>query len=219
MTEADAPAAGAGAADDAPAEDTPAADERATAADGRARASRPVYWSDDETAPGARLVAVNRWLTLAFAAWSVLAVLVRPLRIPLAGLDLVVFIAGCIGYLLAYATAVSRSRADAIGLGALFFLIEDAAPRPVRRSFWLWTSVQTVVAVAAAAVRPFTPVAFGILVPLAGLALMGLWGARYGRFPARFPDPRPAAPGGPTSDEPAPSTRDEAEMEQNDRHG
>lgn len=173
----------------------------------------------DGAVPGQRLLDVNRWLTWAFAAWSLLAVLVRPLRLPLAALDLAVFLAGCGAYLLAYATAVSRSRVDAIGLGALFFLTDEAAPPAVRRSFWLWTSVQTVVAVAAAAVRPFTPVAFGVLVPIAGLGLMGLWGARYGRFQARFPEPATAAAAGSPPDEPAPSPHDGAGMEQNDRHG
>jgi hypothetical protein len=173
----------------------------------------------DRPAPGGRLVAANRWLTWAFIVWTAVAVLAKPTRIPLAAVDLAVFLVGCLGYLLAYANAVSRSRVDAIGLGALFFLTDEAAPPAVRRSFWLWTSVQTVVAVAAAAGRPFTPVAFGILVPIAGLALMGLWGARYGRFEARFPE-RPTTPAvGTPSDEPAPSTRDEAGMEQNDRHG
>lgn len=174
-------------------------------------------------APGQGLLAANRILTWVFVAWSVVAVLARPARIPLAAVDLAVFLGGCVAYLLAYATAVSRSRVDAIGLGALFFLTDGAAPVEVRRSFWLWTSVQTVVAVAAAAVRPFTPVAFGILVPIAGLALMGLWGARYGQFPSRFPtsdSPSSAAPAaGAPSHEPAPSTRDGAGMEQNDRHG
>lgn len=178
---------------------------------------------DGRPVPGLRLVAANRILTWAFVAWSLVAVLARPTRVPLAAVDLAVFLAGCVAYLLAYATAVSRSRADAIGLGALFFLIDDAAPAEVRRPFWLWTSVQTVVAVAAAAVRPFTPVAFGILVPIAGLALMGLWGARYGRFPSRFASPSPtsstAPAAGSPSHEPAPSTRDGAGMEQNDRHG
>ncbi len=170
-------------------------------------------------APGRRLLTANTWLTWAFIVWSVVAVLAKPTRLPLAAVDLAVFLAGCLGYLLAYANAVSRSRVDAIGLGALFFLTDDAAPPAVRRSFWLWTSVQTVVALAAAAVRPFTPVAFGILVPIAGLALMGLWGARYGRFQSRFPQPLTTRATGTSTDEPTPPTRDEAGMEQNDQHG
>jgi hypothetical protein len=194
------------------------ADTAAPAAGGGATEGGPDARFPDPP-PGLALVAANRYLTLAFAAWSLVAVLVRPARIPLAVVDLVVFLAGCVVYLLAYATAVSRSRTDAIGLGALFFLTDQAAPTRVRRSFWIWTSVQTAVSIAAAAVRPFTPVAFGILVPIAGLALMGLWGARYGLFQARFPTPTRAAGKPPTTEEAAPSTRDRAEMEQNDRHG
>ena len=43
--------------------------------------------------------------------------------------------------------------------------------------------------VAAASIRPFTAVAFGILAPMLGLGLMGLWGARHGRFPAAPGEP------------------------------
>jgi len=42
-----------------------------------------------------------------------------------------------------------------------------------------------VVVVAAAAVRPFTPLAFGTLAPLLGLGFCGWWSARFGIFPAR----------------------------------
>jgi hypothetical protein len=168
---------------------------------------------------GQRLVDANRWFTWAFVVWSAAALAVRPLRIVLAGFDVASLVAGCVFYLLAYATAVSRSRSDAIGLGALFFLADQAAPAPVRRSFWLWTSVQLVVGVAAAAARPFTPLAFGVLVPIVGLGLMGLWGARHGSFPSRFGDVPAAAARPATTDEPEPSTRGGAGMEQNDDHG
>jgi hypothetical protein len=33
--------------------------------------------------------------------------------------------------------------------------------------------------------RPFTSLAFGVLSPLFGLAMAGLWGARHGSFGAR----------------------------------
>jgi hypothetical protein len=44
-------------------------------------------------------------------------------------------------------------------------------------------------------VQPYTVVAFGVLAPMLGLALMGLWGARFGTFPARADERgrRPAA--------------------------
>ena len=219
-----------------------------TRTDEAAAVTAPVAAAAPEpTGPGGRLMAANRWFTVCFVAWTLLAVLVRPTRVPLAVVDLVVFAAGCLLYVVAYATAVSRSRTDAIGLGGLFFLADQAGPQPVRRSFWLWTSVQTVVAVAAAAVRPFTPLAFGVLVPILGLSLMGLWSARHGTFAGRADPQRPvrAAAGAvtagsvseadpaPDPHEPSvapgeaaarstdvpPSTRDGAGMEQNDRHG
>ena len=42
-----------------------------------------------------------------------------------------------------------------------------------------------VAAGAAAAVRPYTAVAFTVLAPMFGLGMMALWGARHGRFPER----------------------------------
>ena len=192
----------------------------------RARPESPVVADPDAAAPapfdpavGGRLVTANRWFTFSFAVWSVLAVVVHALRVPLAALDLAAFGAGCVVYLLAYATAVARSRTDAIGLGALFFLAEGAAPPAVRRSFWLWTSVQVVTGVVAAAVRPFTAVAFGVLVPIGGLSLMGLWGARHGRFPARSSARATSARTAATSAEQQSSTHEGAAMEQNDGHG
>ena len=46
-------------------------------------------------------------------------------------------------------------------------------------------AVQVVVALVAAAVHPFTPLAFGTLVPMVGLGFSGLWAVRHGLFPAR----------------------------------
>jgi hypothetical protein len=46
-------------------------------------------------------------------------------------------------------------------------------------------AVETVVAFATAGARPFSALAFGILVPMFGLGLSGRWGARYGHFDPR----------------------------------
>jgi hypothetical protein len=51
--------------------------------------------------------------------------------------------------------------------------------------------LQIVVGIAGAAVRPYTSLAFGVLVPLFGLAMCGLWSATSGAFPARDEDPAP----------------------------
>ncbi len=45
--------------------------------------------------------------------------------------------------------------------------------------------VQIGVALVTASIRVFTSLAFGILVPVWGLGLLGLWCARYGEFEPR----------------------------------
>jgi len=71
-----------------------------------------------------------------------------------------------------------------VGHRAQHFLA-GAAPAWPRRPLLGLLAVQVVVVVAAAAVRPFTPLAFGTLAPLLGLGFCGWWSARFGIFPAR----------------------------------
>ena len=99
--------------------------------------------------------------------------------------SLVLFGAGIAAFVVAYARAVSRSRTDRIGVMSMFFLEGSVAPRPVRRLLLGSFLVQVLVAVAVAAARPNTSLAFGILVPVYGLSLAGLWGARHGSFRPR----------------------------------
>ncbi|MGD9797425.1 MAG: hypothetical protein AB7V15_04850 [Acidimicrobiia bacterium] len=80
--------------------------------------------------------------------------------------------------------AAARSRRDAVDLAGLFFLTRSA-PREVRLRLLGPLAVQVVVGLGTASVRPFTPLAFGVLVPVYGLGLCGLWAARAGRFPPR----------------------------------
>src|SRR5439155_114318 len=62
--------------------------------------------------------------------------------------------------------------------------------RAIVRASWAGTAAR----------RPNTSVVFGILVPVYGLAMCGLWSARYGTFPRRRPargvTRRPARRGG-----------------------
>ncbi len=103
---------------------------------------------------------------------------------PTAVVSVVLFFIGCAVFLWAYGIAVSRSRRDLIGIGGLYFLA-GTAPNVVRFRLRVAFAVQVVAATASASVRPFTPMAFGFLVPVFGLGLMGLWGARYGTFAPR----------------------------------
>jgi hypothetical protein len=102
-------------------------------------------------------------------------------------LSCVLFAVGTGGLLWAYALGVSRSRTDAVTLAGLFFLAGGAAPADVRRPFRIALAVEVVAVVAAAAIRPYTEVAFGVLAPMFALGLMASWGGRHGSFP-----PRPA---------------------------
>jgi hypothetical protein len=98
---------------------------------------------------------------------------------------LVLFAAGCLAFLLAYARAIQRSRHDEIAVASLFLLAGPAVPGPVKARLGGLLAVQVVVALTTAIIRSFSPLAFGVLVPVFGVGLNGLWAARHGAFPPR----------------------------------
>ena len=102
-----------------------------------------------------------------------------------AALACVLFVIGTGAFLWAYALGISRSRTDLVSISGLFFLGGSVAPRDVRRPFRVALVVEIVAVVAAASVRPYTEVAFGILAPMYAMGLMATWGGRYGTFPDR----------------------------------
>jgi hypothetical protein len=145
---------------------------------------RPEAPADEGAGEG--IVRLDVWATAVFTVVSLAAVaLPDPLEFVSVPLDLVLFAAGCGAFLWAYAVAIGRSRYEALTMGGVFFLADRVAPVRVARTLRLALAAQVVVAVAVAAARPFTALAFGVLVPMAGLGLMALWGARHGRFPAK----------------------------------
>lgn len=112
--------------------------------------------------------------------------------------SLALFVAGTAVFALAYLTAVGRSREVLIGMGGLFFLAGGTAPLRVSRHLVGSFAAQCVLAVATTVIGLFTvpadvtnPVAFGVLVPIYGLGLTGLWSARYGSYAERPPDASP----------------------------
>jgi hypothetical protein len=135
---------------------------------------------------GERILRFDIYATVAFVIVSLLeAILPEPLVVLSLPLDLVLFVVGCGAFLWAYAVAVGRSRYEALTMGGVFFPGSDVVPAAAVRVLRLCLLAQVVVAVAAAAVRPFTPAAFAVLVPMLGIGLMALYGARYGSFPAK----------------------------------
>jgi len=109
------------------------------------------------------------------------------LALPYALVALVLFVAGFIAFVWAYAVAVGRSREEVISVAGVWFL-SGSVPSGVRRQCFAALAVQVVVVVTAASLQPFTAVAFGVLAPLYGLGLAGLWAARHGTFPPRPED-------------------------------
>jgi hypothetical protein len=140
------------------------------------------------TQPGAPLVSLDRAGTVALVLTSVGASLLPDgFALVHAGLSLLLFAVGTGALLWAYGIGIGRSRTDLVDIPGLFLLSGPVAPESTRRSFRAALAVQVVVVVAAASIRPFTEVAFGILAPMYGLGLMALWGARHGAFPPRPP--------------------------------
>ena len=136
-----------------------------------------------------RLCRAAVWSTGLFVVVSLLAAALpdtfMPVSVPV---DLVLFAVGCGAFVWAYGLAIGRSRYEVLTMGGVVFLGDGVAPPEVTRLLRLTLAVQVVVAVAVAAARPFTALAFSVLVPALGLGLMALWGARHGRFPAKEPE-------------------------------
>lgn len=124
--------------------------------------------------------------TAVFTVATILAVAIDSTisRYAVIVVDLALFAAGCVVFLAALYAGAQRSREADMTMAGWWFL-SGSAPSSVRTTLLGALAAQTVVAFTGAALRPFTALAFGILVPTFGVALCGLWGARHGHFPAR----------------------------------
>ncbi len=136
---------------------------------------------------GQRIITTSWIATAVFAATSVAAsITLGVLRWPALVVALAMFGSGCVVFLWAFAVAVGRSRTDSIGIGGLFFLA-GTSPTGVQWQLLGALAVQLMVAITTASVRTFTTLAFGALAPVFGLAMSGLWGAKFGKFGPRDP--------------------------------
>ena len=137
---------------------------------------------------------MNAALTAIFVIVSVLAVVVfnSPMRKLVAIVDLLLFAVGVATFILGYFSAVQRSRSDEISVAGLFLLIDGVATKSVMRIMNSALAVQVVVGLGGALVRRSTngvsgsTLAFGVLVPLLGLGLNGLWASKFGSFGKRI---------------------------------
>jgi len=143
--------------------------------------------NDDTLGP-----AIVNWSWIGTGAYTAIAILAAiwpdHLASAAAVVSIVLFLVGCVVFLAAYAIAVQRSRTQVIGIGGLYFL-SGTAPVRIRVRLLSSLGVQLAVAIVTSSVRLYTPLAFGFLVPVYGLGLCGLWGARHGTFADRPPPP------------------------------
>jgi hypothetical protein len=131
-----------------------------------------------------RLAAASWAGTALFAVTSVGAAASPSLKWPAFVVAMALFVVGTALFIAALVIAAGRSRREEIGMGGLFFL-QDSAPRKMQLHLLGSLISQVVVAFATAAARPYTSLAFGILVPVYGLGIAGLWAARHGTFAPR----------------------------------
>lgn len=124
------------------------------------------------------------WGTVAFALASAMAVANDDAAGFVAVFDLILFALGTLAFARTLLTAAQRSRTEELSVAGIWFLA-GSAPTTIR--VWLLgcLAAQVVIALVAASLRPYTAVAFGVLVPMFGLGLAGLWAVRSGTFPPR----------------------------------
>ncbi len=151
---------------------------------------------------GGRVVRFDVVGTALFAAMSALGSFVEAVRVPAAIVSVVLFAVGVATFIWSYISALERSRIDELGVANLYLLTGPTAPKPVKRALMGSLYVQVVACIAAAAagfsqvsIGEANPLAFGMLVPMFGLGLNGLWASRLGTFGPRIltPTGRPAA--------------------------
>ena len=155
------------------------------------REARRARWAEVDEIPGRPILIVSWVGTASFALSAVAAATwrydidIEPPGDPLgAVVALVLFGLGCLAFLVALWLGIQRSRESLLGIAGWFFLM-GSAPRRVQVHLLGSLGIEVAVALVTAAARPFSTLAFGILVPTYGLALCGIWSALHGRFPPR----------------------------------
>lgn len=133
--------------------------------------------------PGGWLTTTGLVATAVFAV-ATLAAVIDPddYIVAFFTVAVVLFTVGMVAFVLTILGMALRSRDDQLSIAGVFFLT-GSAPASVQGRMIGSFVVQIIVAVVGAAARPFTPLAVGTLVPILGLAVMGLWAVRYGYFP------------------------------------
>jgi hypothetical protein len=143
--------------------------------------------------PKSPIVRFNLLATAIFTIAAVVTAVVfdDTTRALIVVVSLGLFAVGVATFLLGFFAAVQRSRTDEIAVSQLFFLAGNVAPKNVKQPMLVALAAQTLVGIACAIARPSTDgksgsvLAFGVLVPMLGLGLNGLWASTHGAFAQR----------------------------------
>lgn len=153
-----------------------------------------------------RPVLVDTIGTVVFAVVVAIALPLRderPAQIAVGAVSMVLFTIGAVTALWAYISALERSRVDEIGVANLYLLTGRTAPPPVKRLMTSLLAAQVVIALGGAIFGAMglegsevNALAFGVLVPMFGIGMNGIWAVRHGTFgpridPAVHPSNRP----------------------------
>jgi hypothetical protein len=168
--------------------------------------------------PGRRIVQADLVGTAVFSVSAAAASLTDAWQTGSIVVALVFFGLGIFAFIWSFFSAAERSRTDEIGVANLYLLTGRTAPGAVKRAMSAALAVQVVVGIGTAAAGfsglgpdEFNPLAFGILVPMFGMGLNGLWASRHGSFGPRIVRAS-SSPSGEV-------TPPDHEMEQNAPHG
>ncbi|MDA3040000.1 MAG: hypothetical protein O3C27_10830 [Actinomycetota bacterium] len=101
------------------------------------------------------------------------------------GINLMLFLVGTGVFVAAFLIAASRSRGEEVWFGGAFLLNGGVVDRRARCTLRTCLGIQVLIGLVGASLKPFSPAAFSVLAPLLGVAVMALFGSRYGRFPSR----------------------------------
>lgn len=142
-----------------------------------------------------RLVRANLIGTTIFLATLAVAIPLRthrPAQVVIASVSLVLFAIGIAASLLAYTSALERSRSEEVGVANLYLLTGNTASKPVKVAMSLALATQVVAALVGATIgvvglqeSQLNALAFGVLVPMFGIGMNGAWAARYGSYGPR----------------------------------
>ncbi len=152
---------------------------------------------DRDTAPrsaGDIIVFADVIGTFAFVVTAVTAAVVFSTASQWVGAitAMALFAVGVFAFIWSFFNAVQRSREEEISVTQVYLLLGSPTPPRVRRIMLSMLVVQTAVGLVTAIARseaddgsPGTSLAVGVLVPMFGIGLNGLWCAFHGVFPPR----------------------------------